>query len=227
MTPVLFLTPVLQKTRRRMNAPAMLMSRSPVDLTPGQVLRSRHFYILWTCFLLNGQGVVFVLTLYKDYGQTFIKDDMFLAVTGAFAALFNCLGRLFWGFIGDRFSYNTAMPYLCGITTGVLITFHATSLGGMPVYFIYVCVMFGTLAGNFALFSLAGTAAFGHTHYPINYGFVFTSQAISAPLGAVLASQLKTLIGWFGMFCLMAACSFLSLLLTVIFKVKNVRGECV
>ncbi|XP_067670065.1 oxalate:formate antiporter-like [Haliotis asinina] len=201
------------------------VNESSADLTPGQVLRSRHFYILWTCFLLNGQGVVFVLTLYKDYGQTFIKDDMFLAVTGAFAALFNCLGRLFWGFIGDRFSYNTAMACLCSISTGVLITFHATSLGGMAVYFIYVCVMFGTLAGNFALFSLAGTAVFGQTHYPINYGFVFTSQAISAPVGAILASQLKTLIGWFGMFGLMAVCSFVSFLLTVIFKVETVRGE--
>lgn len=35
-------------------------------------------------------------------------------------------------------------------------------------------------------------------------------QAISAPLGAILASHLKTLIGWFGMFSMMAACSFIS-----------------
>ncbi|XP_071085568.1 uncharacterized protein [Haliotis cracherodii] len=203
------------------------VDRSSVDVTPVQVLQTRHFYIIWMCFLLNGQGVAFILTLYKDYGQTFIQDDIFLAVTGAFAALLNCLGRLFWGFIGDRFSYNTATACLCSLTTGILITFHATSLGGKPLYFIYVCLMFGTLAGNFALFSLAVTTAFGQTHYPINYGFVFTSQAISAPLGAILASHLKTLIGWFGMFSMMAACSFISFLLTVIFKVKNTRGECV
>ncbi|XP_048246409.1 uncharacterized protein LOC124122976 [Haliotis rufescens] len=184
---------------------------SSVDVTPVQVLQTRHFYIIWMCFLLNGQGVVFILTLYKDYGQTFIQDDIFLAVTGAFAALLNCLGRLFWGFIGDRFSYNTATACLCSLTTGILITFHATSLGGKPLYFIYVCLMFGTLAGNFALFSLAVTTAFGQTHYPINYGFVFTSQAISAPLGAILASHLKTLIGWFGMFSMMAACSFITI----------------
>ncbi len=32
---------------------------------PFDVLKSREFYILWTMFLVNGQGVVFVSTLYK------------------------------------------------------------------------------------------------------------------------------------------------------------------
>ena len=36
-----------------------------IDVHPLKVLRSRAFYTLWFTFLLNGQGVVFISTLYK------------------------------------------------------------------------------------------------------------------------------------------------------------------
>ncbi|XP_067669939.1 uncharacterized MFS-type transporter YhjX-like [Haliotis asinina] len=195
------------------------------SLTPLQVLKTRSFYTLWMCFLLNGQGVVFLAGLYKDYGQTFIQNDVFLAVSGAFAAVFNFSGRMFWGFIADRYSFKTAMMCLCTSFSCLMITFNATRLGKEPLYFIYVCLLFGTLSGNFALFSVAAARSFGEKHYPINYGLMFTSQTITAPLGAVLASQLKTQIGWFGMFSMIAGFSFLSLLLISTFNAKNSKGQ--
>ena len=34
-------------------------------LLPRQILKEKAFYILWTVFLLNGQGIIFISTLYK------------------------------------------------------------------------------------------------------------------------------------------------------------------
>ncbi|XP_046547493.1 oxalate:formate antiporter-like [Haliotis rubra] len=195
------------------------------SMSPLQMLKTRSFYTLWVCFLLNGQGVVFLAGLYKDYGQTFIQNDVFLAVSGAFAAVFNFSGRMFWGFLADRYSFKTAMMCLCTSFSCLIITFNATRLGKEPLYFIYVCLLFGTLSGNYALFSVAAARSFGEKHYPINYGLLFTSQTITAPLGAVLASQLKTQIGWFGMFSMIAGFSFLSLLLITTFSVKNSKDQ--
>ncbi|XP_071085864.1 apicoplast pyruvate carrier 1-like [Haliotis cracherodii] len=201
------------------------LSRQADDLSPLQVLRTRAFYTIWLCFLLNGQGVVLLSSLYKDYGQTFIDNDVFLAVTGAFAAVFNFSGRMFWGFIADRFSYKIAMLCLCTSFCSLMITFNSTRLGGKPLFFIYVCLLYGTLAGNFALFSVAVARSFGQTHYAINYGLAFTSQVVTAPLGAIFASQLKTQIGWFGLFSMITGFTFLSLLLTTTFNVKNKKGR--
>ena len=50
--------------------------------------------------------------------------------------------------------------------------------------------------------------SFGLNHVGMNYGLVFTSQAITAPVGVLLSSTLSDIIGWFGMFIMTAAFSF-------------------
>ncbi len=37
----------------------------------------------------------YINTMYKAFGQTFISDDHFLAIVGAFAAVFNSAGEEF------------------------------------------------------------------------------------------------------------------------------------
>ena len=43
---------------------------------------------------------------WQAFGQTFIHDDLFLAVVGSCAAIFNALGRIFWGHIADRIAFK-------------------------------------------------------------------------------------------------------------------------
>jgi hypothetical protein len=50
-----------------------------------------------------------IAALYKAFGQTFIYDDHFLAMVGSICSLFNCSGRLIYGFIMDKTSYKVAM----------------------------------------------------------------------------------------------------------------------
>ncbi|XP_013385610.1 uncharacterized protein LOC106155360 isoform X2 [Lingula anatina] len=195
------------------------------DYYPKQMIRSKYFYILWFIFLLNGQAVIFSSSLYKAYGQTFIKDDQFLAIVGAFAAVFNAGGRIFWGVIADKFSFKTAMLCLCTSMCALMMTFIIAPLGGKVMFFIWVCLIFGTFSGNFSLFPTATAKAFGAKHVAVNYGLLFTSQVIAPPLGAFLTQQLLHLIGWFFMFCIVAGCSFISLILTFLFNVKTREGK--
>jgi hypothetical protein len=46
---------------------------------------------------------------FQAYGQEFIRDDHFLAIVGAFAAIFNASGRIFWGHLCDSFGYRACM----------------------------------------------------------------------------------------------------------------------
>ena len=63
------------------------------NVKPGQVVRSSEFWILWFTFVFNTQAVGYINTMYKAFGQTFIDDDHFLAITGAVAAIFNSSGK--------------------------------------------------------------------------------------------------------------------------------------
>ena len=56
--------------------------------------------------------------MYKAYGQVFITDDHFLAVVGAFAAIFNAFGRVFWGHMCDKFvSFTVFLSNIIHIKT--------------------------------------------------------------------------------------------------------------
>ncbi|KAH9515447.1 hypothetical protein Btru_014469 [Bulinus truncatus] len=196
-----------------------------VNLSPLEMLRNKYFYLIWFIFLFNGQGTVFVSTLYKAYGQTFISDDSFLALVGAFAAVFNALGRIMWGSIADRFSFRLAMLTVCTAFSALMLTLQLSEYGGKALFFTYICLLFGSFSGSFVLFPTATAKCFGRKYLSINYGLVFTSQIVTAPLGAFLSQSLKSSIGWNGMFFLVAGFSFISFLLTVLFNAKNKGGS--
>ncbi|XP_072034077.1 apicoplast pyruvate carrier 1-like [Amphiura filiformis] len=197
---------------------------SGLNLSPRELVKTRAFWTLWFAFLFQGQGQLFVSTLYKAFGQSFIKDDSFLAIVGAFSALFNAGGRLFWGALADMFSFRAAMLTLCSTFAVLMLTFMATPDGGNAMFFIWVCALFFTFGGNFSLFPTATARAFGTEHVGTNYGLLFTNQCVTGPVGAFLTILLKDAIGWFGMFGLIAAFSLISFLLTWSFNIKRPNG---
>ncbi|XP_076453917.1 apicoplast pyruvate carrier 1-like isoform X2 [Babylonia areolata] len=199
--------------------------RKEEALGPRDVLKQKAFYQLWFIFLLNGQGVLFVSTLYKAYGQTFIADDVFLAWVGTFAAFCNAGGRIFWGSVADRYSFKTAMLCLCTMFTILMLTLGLSSVGGRWMFLLWVGLLFMAFSGSFSLLPTATARSFGHTYVANNYGLVFTSQVITSPIAAVLTMSLKSAIGWYGMFYMVSAFSFTSFWLTVFFRQKMPDGS--
>jgi hypothetical protein len=49
---------------------------------------------------------IFIAFNYKEYGFIKIADDSFLTVVGSTGAIFNGIGRLFWGLMFDKFSFR-------------------------------------------------------------------------------------------------------------------------
>ncbi|BFZ00816.1 hypothetical protein BsWGS_03855 [Bradybaena similaris] len=196
-----------------------------VNFRPIEVLRSRYFYFIWLMFVFNGQGTIFMSTLYKAYGQTFISDDSFMALVGSFASVFNAGGRVFWGVLADKFSFRVAALIMSAAFTCLMLTLQLSERGGKPLFFIYVCLLFGSFSGSYALFPTATAKCFGRKYLPINYGFVFTSQVITAPLGVFLSQTLKSSLGWEGLFFLVAGFSFISLILAFLFNAKDKLGN--
>ena len=70
---------------------------------------------------------------YKVFGQTFIRDDKFLSTTGAITSIFNCTGRLFYGFIMDKTAYKISMSIEAVLLILLMSTFYLTSLVGEQI----------------------------------------------------------------------------------------------
>uniref|UniRef100_A0A0L8H9V1 Major facilitator superfamily (MFS) profile domain-containing protein n=1 Tax=Octopus bimaculoides TaxID=37653 RepID=A0A0L8H9V1_OCTBM len=152
------------------------------------------------------------------FGQTFIQDDRFHSLVGAFASLCNAGGRILWGAIADRTSFRTAQLAITSLLTCLYSTFIITEYGGKPLFFIWVCLIFLTFSGSFSTFPSCTMRCFGEQYYSINYGLLFTSQAMTAIIGSLLSENLLPLIGWMGLFFVAAVISACAIVIAFNFK---------
>ncbi len=204
--------------------PSMAMwssSNVVASLKPMQMLKKFNFYLLWYMFLAEGMSTTFVATLYKFFGQTFIPNDHFLAYVGSVSAIFNCSGRIIWGLVADKVSYKFALVTLSGLMTVFTLTLYACSLVGKAMFFVWMCIIFFCLGGNFSLFPTAIARAFGLQYVSVNYGLLFTSQIVAGSAGAMLSTVLRTHIGYDGMLFVVSGFSCSTFILSLLFKPKR------
>jgi nitrate/nitrite transporter NarK len=76
-----------------------------------QLMTSPTLLMLSMTLLLNAVWVQTTSGLFKAYGQSFIKDDFFLATVNSFAAAANCVSRVLWGIFADRVSIKICYFY--------------------------------------------------------------------------------------------------------------------
>ena len=182
---------------------------------PLKVVKSFNFYHLWVMFLLAGFAVNFISSLYKVFGLSFIDDDQFLAVVGSVSAILNCAGRIVWGLIADRFGFKFSLVLQSALMTIFLSTFYATSVLGKPGFFVWVCVIFFCVGGDFSVFPTAMAVSFGPKYMSINYGLLFTSQVSSGIVAAVLFTTLQRLLDWDGTIFMVSGISFAGFLVSL------------
>eukprot|EP00058_Branchiostoma_floridae_P015308 XP_002600796.1 hypothetical protein BRAFLDRAFT_95083 [Branchiostoma floridae] len=201
------------------------------SLSPGQMLKTREFYMLWFMYFLNGNAVTFISTLWKAFGQTKIQDDHFLALVGAFSAVLNSAGRPFWGWMADRYSFKVSLMGLCTSMIFFTMTLVAVpdetdaGVGSKVMFFIWVCGIFGSFCGNFSLFPTATAKTFGPDYVAVNYGLVCTCGVVSSITGGIITSALMSALGWFGMFSLVSGLTLISGIIAFFFKAKNAEGR--
>jgi len=187
------------------------------NLKPSQVVKTYEFWILWFTFLLNTQAVGYINSMYKAFGQTFIDDDHFLSITGAFAALFNSSGRVFWGHMSDVFGYKLCMLIVTVCISLLYSTLYFTEYGSKVLFALWIWLIFFSFCGNFVLLPTASAVSFGTKYSSKNYGLVMTGSAAAAPIIAILTQGLSPIVGYLGMFILIACFSALSAVITLFF----------
>jgi len=208
---------VLYQTGSSANSPVTGPQELEINIKPGDIVKTREFWILWVTFVLNTQAVGYINSMYKAFGQTFIQDDHFLAVVGAFAAIFNSGGRVLWGHLCDVFSYRMCMIMVTSLISLLFSTLYLTEFGQKATFAIWIWAIFFSFCGNFVLLPTATAQCFGTKNSSKNYGLVMTGSAAAAPLIAVLTQSLSPVIGYLGMFIILAVFSSLGGLITLLF----------
>ncbi|KJH44325.1 hypothetical protein DICVIV_09641 [Dictyocaulus viviparus] len=99
-------------------------------------LKSPLFCVLFISLTCCAIWVQLISALYKAYGQLFIYNDLFLSFVGSMASIFNSCGRVIWGVIADRTSYQFPMAIVCTIGASLVWLLPAVQISSNQVAFL-------------------------------------------------------------------------------------------
>jgi MFS family permease len=167
-----------------------------VDYAPSQAMRTPQFWALWGMLFLNvTAGILFISNAVPIMRElTGAAPASALAVYG-FIALFNGLGRFFWGAVSDRIGRN--MAYLLIYGTQVIVFF---VVGGVHALWL-VAALFALVlldyGGGFGTMPSFTADYFGTKYMGVNYGWILLAWGVGGIVGPIFVSVVKDRTGSF------------------------------
>ena len=169
-----------------------------VEVEWKQMLNAPLACMLWLTFIFGATSGLMAIGQWKPMMGAILQGKTFApAWMGGFGrfvepvgilAIFNALGRVFWGKISDLIDRPRAMMMMF-LAQGMAFML----LVGVESHFAiflasaWVGLNFG---GNFALFPAATADYFGAKNLGMNYGWIFTAYGVAGILGPVVGGVL-------------------------------------
>ena len=207
---------------------AVKVLQSKTSSTPGQMLASPIFWLLYVMFILvSASGLMVaaqIALIAKDYGvaQTVILFGAgTLTVAGIIDNVANGGARPFFGWVSDQIGREYTMAI--AFTAGGLAYWLLGTAGTTPwTFVICAALIFFTWGEIFSLFPSTCTDMFGPKYATTNTSLLYTAKGLSAFL-VPLANILKNYTGdWHAVFAVAAVMNFIVVVMAL-FVVRPMR----
>lgn len=213
---------------------AMLLRNPPAGWTPPlskaaktemdwhEMLDTPLACMLWLTFIFGATSGLMAIGQWTPMMATILEGKTFapswLGTFGRFVepvailAIFNALGRIFWGKVSDLIDRPRAMMMMF-LAQGMAFMLLVSVKSPVAIFLAsaWVGLNFG---GIFTLFPSATSDYFGSKHFGINYGWIFTAYGVAGILGPVVGGVLFDVTGQYvmafvfaGILCFVAAAS--------------------
>jgi MFS family permease len=175
---------------------SMAPARVARDYPPSEALRTPQFWALWMMLFLNvTAGILFISNAVPIMRElTGTAPETALAVYG-FVALFNGLGRFFWGAVSDRTGRNAA--YLLIYGSQAVIFFVVGGVHSLTVVAILFAIVLLDYGGGFGTMPSFTADYFGTKYMGVNYGWILLSWGVGGVVGPIFVSAVKDATGSF------------------------------
>ncbi|HUL58234.1 MAG TPA: OFA family MFS transporter [Anaeromyxobacteraceae bacterium] len=166
------------------------------DWPPSEAMRTPQFWALWAMLFLNVcAGILFISNAVPIMRElTGAAPGTALGVYGLIA-VFNGLGRFFWGAVSDRIGRNLA--YVLAYGTQVIIFFVVGGVHALPLVTVLFAVVLLDYGGGFGTMPSFTADYFGTRFMGVNYGWILTAWGVGGVVGPVFVAQVKDLTGAF------------------------------
>src|SRR6266436_3172127 len=191
--------------------------QSSRDYTPGEMLRSGSFYLLYLMMtLVTASGLMLTAQL-KPIGVTYGYDKFVLfggftvlTLTSSLNQVLNGSARPFFGWISDRLGRYDTMAIVFIIEAVAIIAL--ALIVNRPAWFVVVSgLMFFAWGDIYSLFPAAIADIFGSKHATTNYGIQYTAKGVGSILGGPAAAWLMVKAGsWTPVFWSAVLCNVIA-----------------
>lgn len=166
------------------------------DYRPSEALRTPQFYALWLMLFLNvTAGILFISNAVPIMRElTGAGPATVLGIYGTIA-VFNGLGRFFWGSISDRIGRNLAYVLIYGIQVAIFFAVgHVHQLGLVAALFAVVLLCYG---GGFGTMPSFTADYFGTRYMGVVYGWILLAWGVAGIVGPIFVAYVKDHTGSF------------------------------
>ena len=197
---------------------AAMISVPVLNLSRQEMLKTRHFYALWTTYTIGCLAGLMAIGIASPVGTEVAKLDATMATLAvSLFAIFNGLGRPLFGAITDKLGprHTAMMSFAMILCVSLLVSFFGH--GNALLYFFAFCVLWMCLGGWLAIAPTSTGIFFGKKYYAQNYGLIFTAYGAGAILGTVISGNIKDITGsYLGAFPIVAALAMVGMIIAAI-----------
>lgn len=163
------------------------------DATPGQVLATPQFWLLWLMYAFAaGAGLMIVGKLAKivEVQGALTAGFAFVAVL----AVGNAGGRVIAGMLSDRLGRLNTLRLVFAFQAVLMLlltkAWQGSALGTTAAFFILSACMGGNYGANLAVFPSITKDYWGLKNFGVNYGLVFTAWGVGGFVMPLLGGKI-------------------------------------
>lgn len=177
-----------------------------------EMLSTGQFWILWLLYFAGCAAGLMMIGHTSPIGQELAGFNASTAAIGvSVLAIFNALGRIFWGRISDSIGRKLTLTLMYAINAGAVFIYFAIP-GANFIFWPAIALVGATFGGYLAIYPAITADYYGTKNVGINYGFVFTAYGVGGLLSNIFAPRVKEMTGSYnfafiltGVLCIAAA----------------------
>jgi OFA family oxalate/formate antiporter-like MFS transporter len=153
------------------------------EFTPGEMLRTRTFYLMWVGYALGCSAGLMVISqlvpFAKSVGIAAAALSTMTLVVGAFG---NALGRILSGWMSDRLGRINVLRTMIAISVVAMPALYAAG-SNVGLLFIAVFVVYWCYGTQLSVNGAAASDFWGTRNAGINYGILFSAWGVAGIIG--------------------------------------------
>ncbi|MGB9742626.1 MAG: L-lactate MFS transporter [candidate division WOR-3 bacterium] len=177
------------------NPPQPATSTVRTDFSASQMLSTVQFWLIWLTYFAGCAAGLMIIGQTSPIAQELARFSKETAALGvSVLAVFNALGRIFWGRISDSIGRTRAL-FLMFLINALAILGYFLIPSAPFVFWIAIALVGSSFGGYLAIYPAVTADFYGTKNSGINYGLVFTAYGVGGLLSNIFAPRIKEITG--------------------------------